>query len=200
METINLRRLTEWGVIEPGEFLSLPGGPRDVVIAFATATPTPIFIKHDGKTFPLGMVTGVVEFRFRVEGDVEITPTTEDNVSYRTQDGQITALQWPADTYETWASDMEPVQRNLQEEWVQFQSMQNAQRRAEQLSRAAEADRQRASKLLGEATELLKNAKGDVNTKAGADDKGGTGGKSAEKSAGDKSATKDDGKDDKSGS
>lgn len=199
METINLRRLTEWGVIEPGEYLSLPGGPRDVVIAFSTATPTPIFIKHGDRTFPLGMVSGTVEYRFRVEGDVEITPTSEDNIAFRTQDGQITALQWPADTYETWASDMEPVTRNLQEEWVQFQSMQNAQRRADQLSKAAEADRQRAQALLGEATELLKNAKGGDKPPTGGDDTAGAGKKPESKPVDDKPAKKDDGKDDKSG-
>lgn len=199
METVNLRRLTEWGVIEPGEYLKLPGGPRDVVIAFATGQPTPIYITHAGETFPLGMVNGAKEFRFRVEGDVEIMPTSEDNVAFRTQDGQITASQWRQGEYETWASDMEPVQRNLQEEWVQFQSMQNAQRRADQLSKAAEADRQRAQTLLGEATELLKNAKGGDKANAGADDQGGPGGSPAAKPVDDKSPKKDDGKDDKSG-
>lgn len=199
METINLRRLTEWGQIEPGEFLKLPGGPRDVVIAFATGQPTPIYITHAGSTFPLGVVSGVVEFRFRVEGDVEITPTSEDTIAFRTQDGQITASQWPEGVYETWASDMEPVQRNMQEEWVQFQSMQNAQRRADALSKAAEADRQRAQALLGEATELLKNAKGGTKALAGGDDTAGARQEPEKKPADDKSAKKDDGKDDKSG-
>lgn len=171
MEVINLRRLSEWAVCEPGEAISLPGIARDIEISFATAGPTPMFITENGRTFPLGIVNGTVMYKFRVGGDVQIIPTSEDTLAYRTLDGAITAIITAPEDYHTWASDMEVVPRNFQEEWVQFTAMQNANARMEKMTRAAAADREHAAKLLSQATEMLKNAKGEPE--AGGDDKAG---------------------------
>lgn len=195
MQIINVGRLAAWDVVQGGEFISLPGGKRDIEIAFRTARPTPIMILTDGRLQPLGVANGATTFRLKVEGDVELHPDTDDVISFRTQDGQRTALH--SERIVTFTTAMERTPRNLAEEQIQFVAMQNHERRARMMDAAAEMRSQRATDMLEEATRLLAEAK--KGTADAADDKTADGGVGGSGPKADAKPPVSGGKSDKSG-
>lgn len=173
MERINFGRVGAWRALQPGHLIPLPGGKRDVVIAFATSGPTPLVLISEGsEPIPLGIVNGIAEYTIKVMGDVEISPTTEEVIAFRTQDGQGVAYQTDAVPF---VGMMERKTRNLAEERIAFVAMQNGARRARQMEeslvgmaamleqlRAAEDERSAAAAALAAAA-----AAGDGATPSG---------------------------------
>lgn len=89
--TIKLRHLPRWSEIRSGDGLKLPGERRVVELELNVSAQTHVAVLHGKASTFLGVVQpgGPVKVQFSVEGDCTLIPTSDGEVWYFTDDGDV---------------------------------------------------------------------------------------------------------------
>lgn len=92
--TIKLLGVDRWKLLQAGSALVLPGGRRWVVIDLNVDMPARFDLVQGGRSTFLTVVQpgAPVTVKFAVEGDCEVVPTTEGEVWWDTEDGDVTSF------------------------------------------------------------------------------------------------------------
>lgn len=137
-KVINMGPLKNWKLLEAGKNLDMPGERRNVRLALVVAGRAPVVVTDMklGQLTVIGYVEGMQEFLFGVEGDCQVSVDSEADVYYRTDDGDVTCVQFDNEPF---VRMMERQPRNEELEMMMYIQSRNANKRAEQMELSMQA-------------------------------------------------------------
>lgn len=140
--------LANWKLLETGQTLDMPGNRRGVKLRLISqdACAVNAYDMATGALTSLGTLNGLCEFHFAVEGQVQVSTTSAQDVFFSTDDGHVSAMEYDNEQFVT---EMTRRTRNPEVELMMYIQQQNAERREQQMSVAMMALEQRLERQYG---------------------------------------------------
>lgn len=135
---VRIHNVSKWAALQPGQLLELKGlQPRKVRVELNCPAPTRVDLVEGDKTVFLCIAHGYEVVEFSAGQDVYLSCTSEDEVWYFTNDGDVTAFDAPEAVSFTKIATRRA--RNPDLERIMFKAEQNALRREAALRAEFEA-------------------------------------------------------------
>lgn len=135
---VRIHNVSKWAALQPGQLLELKGlQPRKVRVELNCPAPTRVDLVEGDKTVFLCIAHGYEVVEFSAGQDVYLSCTSEDEVWYFTNDGDVTAFDAPEAVSFTKIATRRA--RNPDLERIMFKAEQNALRREAALRSEFEA-------------------------------------------------------------